>query len=84
MVAATILAGHFASALFTPLQPLAKVTVLQPDNITDFIKDKTAAIALGKSLFWDMQLGTDGIQTCASCHFHAGADSRSKNQIEAG
>lgn len=84
MVAATILAGHFASALFTPLQPLAKVTVLQPDNITDFIKDKTAAIALGKSLFWDMQLGTDGIQTCASCHFHAGADSRSKNQIDPG
>lgn len=84
VAAATILAGHFASAQVTPLQPLSKVTVLQPDYITDFIKDKTAAIALGKSLFWDMQLGTDGIQTCASCHFHAGADSRSKNQIDPG
>ncbi|WP_242055381.1 cytochrome-c peroxidase [Nostoc flagelliforme] len=28
-----------------------------------------------------MQLGTDGIQACASCHFHAGVDNRSKNQI---
>ncbi len=31
-----------------------------------------------------MQLGSDGIQSCASCHFHAGADNRSKNQISPG
>ncbi len=31
-----------------------------------------------------MQIGSDGIQSCASCHFHAGADSRAKNQLEPG
>jgi cytochrome c peroxidase len=32
-------------------------------------------------LYWDMQVGSDGIQACASCHFHAGADNRAKNQL---
>src|SRR5215510_12981203 len=45
-----------------------------PANLADFIVDRTAAIALGKALFWDMQVGSDGIQACASCHFRAGAD----------
>ena len=70
-----------------PSQPLASlktVSIPEPDNLKDFVQDKAAAIALGKSLFWDMQLGTDGIQSCASCHFHAGADSRSKNQLNPG
>src|SRR5690242_2416890 len=44
-------------------------------------KARRAAIALGKALFWDMQEGSDGIQACASCHFHAGADNRTKNQL---
>jgi len=30
--------------------------------------------------FLDTAIGSDG-QACASCHFHAGADSRSKNQL---
>src|SRR3989442_5743082 len=30
-----------------------------------------------------MAVGSDG-QACASCHFHAGADSRSKNQLNPG
>lgn len=70
-----------------PSQPLASlktVSIPEPDNLKDFVRDKTVAIALGKALFWDMQLGTDGIQSCASCHFHAGADNRSKNQINPG
>ena len=33
-----------------------------------------AAIQLGKALFWDMQVGSDGIQACATCHFRAGAE----------
>lgn len=86
LVAAVVLAGHtmsaqLVSAQLPPVTPLSTVPVPEPDNINDFIKNKTAAIALGKALFWDMQLGTDGIQSCASCHFHAGADNRSKNQI---
>ena len=42
---------------------------------------RPAAQALGKALFWDMQVGSDGIQACASCHFHAGTDNRTKNQL---
>jgi cytochrome c peroxidase len=85
LVAAVVLAGHTMSAQLVsaqvPISPLSTVPVPKPDNIDDFIRNKTAAIALGKALFWDMQLGTDGVQSCASCHFHAGADNRSKNQI---
>jgi len=39
------------------------------------------AARLGKSLFWDMQIGSDGVQSCGSCHAHAAADNRTKNQI---
>jgi cytochrome c peroxidase len=41
------------------------------------------ALALGKALFWDQQVGSDG-QACASCHFNAGADGRVRNQINPG
>lgn len=86
LVAATVLAGHTVSAqlVVPPLPPLKNVSVPEPDNLRDFVKDKVAAIALGKSLFWDMQVGSDGIMSCASCHFHAGADSRAKNQLSPG
>ncbi len=55
-----------------------------PEALAEFVKDTQAAIALGKALFWDMQVGSDGIQACASCHFRAGADPRSKNQLSPG
>ena len=55
-----------------------------PPNETDYIVDRVAAVRLGKALFWDMQLGSDGVQACASCHFHAGADDRVKNQLNPG
>jgi cytochrome c peroxidase len=48
------------------------------------LADKTAAIELGKTLFWDMQAGSDDIQACASCHFNAGADSRANNEVNPG
>jgi len=51
-----------------------------PDPI---VVNKEKAIALGKALFWDTNVGSDGI-ACASCHFHAGADSRTKNQLAPG
>ena len=84
LVMVIIFAGNSVSAQLAPFGPLSSVSVPRPDNINNFIKDKTAAIALGKTLFWDMQVGSDGIQSCASCHFNAGADSRSKNQITPG
>ena len=52
-----------------------------PPNLKWFVKDNQQAIELGKALFWDMQVGSDGVQACASCHFSAGADIRSKNQL---
>jgi len=63
---------------------LRAVAVPGPLNLNEFIKDPVMALALGKALFWDMQVGSDGIQACASCHFRAGADPRSKNQIHPG
>src|SRR5947209_8349982 len=66
-----------------PLSSLKSIPVPEPRNLARYIKDRNAAIALGKALFWDMAVGSDG-QACASCHFHAGADSRSKNQLNPG
>jgi cytochrome c peroxidase len=63
---------------------LKAVPVPLPPNLFDFVADRDAAIALGKALFWDMQVGSDGVQACASCHFRAGADPRSKNQLSPG
>ncbi|MCX8050106.1 MAG: cytochrome C peroxidase [Methylohalobius sp.] len=53
------------------------------DGSDPIIVDKNKAIALGKALFWDINVGSDGI-ACASCHFHAGADIRVKNQLTPG
>ena len=63
-----------------PPASLRTVAVPEPKNLHEVVADRAAAIALGKALFWDMQVGSDGVQACASCHFNAGADSRSKNQ----
>lgn len=61
---------------------LAIVTELEiPVNEEHFIRNRRAAEDLGKALFWDMQVGSDGVQSCGSCHFHAGADNRTKNQL---
>src|SRR4028118_637487 len=86
VVAVAILAGHTASAqvVGTPLVSLKTVAVPEPSNLGDFVKDKPAAIALGKALFWDMQVGSNGQQSCGSCHFHAGTDNRDKNQLSPG
>lgn len=49
-------------------------------GLNAYIRNQTVAVALGKALFWDSNVGSDGI-ACASCHFHAGADNRTKNQL---
>jgi cytochrome c peroxidase len=41
-------------------------------------------IALGKALFWDLQVGSDGRSACASCHFKGGADDRMRNTLVPG
>src|SRR5262249_55021462 len=67
-----------------PLITDPSVALPPPSNLSDFVQDEVALLKLGKSLFWDMQLGSDGVQACASCHFKAGADNRSKNQVSPG
>jgi hypothetical protein len=51
-----------------------------PAGMQPFI-GRLAAETLGKALFWDMQVGSDSVQACGTCHFSGGADSRSKNQL---
>jgi len=63
---------------------LRAVPVPGPANLGEFVRDPAMARALGKALFWDMQTGSDGVQACASCHFRAGADPRSRNQVSPG
>src|SRR5215831_163730 len=67
-----------------PLAPLSTVPVPPVFGMEGILADKTAAIQLGKALFWDMQAGSDDTQACASCHFNAGADSRAINEINPG
>ena len=66
-----------------PLTPLGSVAVPMPADLDIYIKDKAAAIRLGKALFWDQQAGSDGT-ACASCHYQAGADGRDRNQVAMG
>lgn len=67
------------------LAALNTVRVPKAPNLNEFLRpgSEATAVQLGKALFWDVQVGSDG-QACASCHFHAGADNRTKNQINPG
>jgi len=67
-----------------PLAPLSTVPVPPVFGMDGILADKTAAIQLGKALFWEMQAGSDDTQACATCHFNAGADSRATNQVNPG
>ena len=53
------------------------------DGANGYIRDEAAAVQLGKSFYWDMQMGSNGV-ACATCHYHAGADAREKNQLSPG
>jgi cytochrome c peroxidase len=66
-----------------PKDPVTGQPTLRPD-LVDYVKDLSAAIRLGKALFWEMQAGSDDKTACATCHFQAGADVRVKNQLAPG
>src|SRR4029077_9147549 len=87
VIAITVALGYFAhvraqsglpgQGMVIPLRPLAPLsTVPVPPvyGIEGIPADRTAAIQLGKALFWDIQAGSNDVQACASCHFNAGAD----------
>ena len=63
---------------------LKGIPVPEPTNLSTYVRNRDVAIALGKAFFWDMQVGSDGVQACGSCHFRAGADPRSINQLNPG
>lgn len=55
---------------------------IQGNNPAQKQAARAAAIRLGKALFWDMQVGSDGVQSCGTCHFNGtGTDTRVKNQL---
>jgi cytochrome c peroxidase len=70
-----------------PLAPLRTVEPKPQDPQLaqggPFIADQQRVLELGKAFFWDTQVGSDG-QSCASCHFVAGADNRVRNAISPG
>jgi len=74
----------YASSSIALLGSLKSVPIPKPLDLGDYVNNEAAAAQLGKALFWDMQVGSDGVQACASCHFHAGADNRITNQINPG
>ena len=78
-----VLATYGRIDLVPPLASLKTVQVPPVLGLDAFIRDKPAAIALGKALFWEAKAGSDGL-ACASCHFAAGADNRMKNQLSPG
>ncbi|MGE4620320.1 MAG: cytochrome c peroxidase [Planctomycetota bacterium] len=64
--------------------PLSTVATPLPGNLSEFVADEAAALALGKALFWDAQVGGDGETACATCHFSGGSDTRDRNQAHPG
>ena len=90
--AQTVDSAALCAAALQGTNSLKTVTVLAPSNFNVIIRPDTCSPQpcgratlhiLGKALFWDQQLGSDG-QACASCYFHAGTDKRSKNQPNPG
>ncbi|TMA45266.1 MAG: cytochrome C peroxidase, partial [Deltaproteobacteria bacterium] len=63
---------------------LKSIAVPEPPDLASYVKDRAAAVRLGKAFFWDMQAGSDGIVACASCHYQAGVDNRSRNTLAPG
>jgi cytochrome c peroxidase len=76
-----------AFSVVSPPDPLdARAIPSTPGLLTGsrrIVVDRQAVIQLGKSLFWDSNVGSDGM-ACGSCHFHAGADRRTRNQLNPG
>ncbi len=84
------LSAGFTGQAFGHGKPTPGLNTVRPPRVpgliggsSSIVVNPAAARVLGKALFWDMAVGSDG-SACASCHYHAGADSRTKNQINTG
>ncbi len=78
---ATALLSFSQNRVPQAIPPLSSVPVPVPAGLANYVQDNAALLLLGKALFWDMQVGSDGKVACASCHFHAGADHRIHNTL---
>jgi cytochrome c peroxidase len=76
--------GNSGSGSSGGAKPLSNAKVPLPADLGTYVKDKQAAIILGKALFWDTQTGGTGNQGCASCHYNAGVDNRTNKGTLAG
>jgi cytochrome c peroxidase len=84
----TVLLAPEAWSHLSPTPPsLKKIAVPPVPGLTDgdnpIVVNKKFGIMLGKAFFWDTNVGSDGM-ACAGCHFHAGADNRTRNQFSPG
>jgi len=87
-IAPLLLCLHSPSGIAAVIpEPLAGVDIPATPGLLNgkrrIVVDRDAAIRLGKALFWDIGVGSDGM-ACGSCHFHAGADRRTRNQLNSG
>ena len=74
-----------ALAVALPIATTGSAAALEPKlpDLTGIVKDRDWAVLLGKALFWDLSVGSDGV-ACATCHFQAGADGRISNALSPG
>lgn len=77
--AVVVVAPLVSGGVAPPVAAQQQLVPRLPD-LTGIVKDRDWAIVLGKALFWDISVGSDGM-ACASCHFHAGADARIANAL---
>jgi len=82
IIATAFLAQGPATAVgVDPPPALDQQPVPLPPDLSEYVANPRLAKILGKALFWDMQVGSDNQMACATCHFHAGADARVRNQL---
>lgn len=87
-------ADNAATSAFEEVPPAdagAALTIFRPTNLDSFINTGSneaerlnalrAAIALGKAFFWDPAFSSDGKVSCASCHYAAGTDHRTRGVV---
>jgi cytochrome c peroxidase len=85
-VSATILVFVVSAVAQDPnlvlnLPSLKSFPVPAPSGLDTYVRDTAALTVLGKAFFWDVQASSDGRVACGTCHFHAGADHRVRNQL---
>ncbi|MBT7257032.1 MAG: cadherin-like domain-containing protein, partial [Planctomycetaceae bacterium] len=81
----TLTRSFISQPLIAVLPPTSKGEIpLEDDQLIEgngIIASNDATIALGRAFYWDLQTGSDGKQSCASCHYHAGVDNRVLNTV---